>query len=195
VRGELALLLRGRAWWWYLGSAGLGVACLTAPPAAVRPHQVAMAWVWAIALFSALGCRARVHGTTELLDSAPRPVVGQTVATYTAGVALAALLAAPALARLLAAGEPGAAAAVAGGALFVPALALALGEWSGTPKVFEGTFTALWYLGILNSLPALDFLGGGAEAREAGVPMLYALAALPLLAAAIAGRRHRGLRR
>jgi hypothetical protein len=191
VRGELALLLSGRAWWWYLVAAGLGVACLAAPTTAVRPHLVAVAWVWAIAVFSALGCRSRVHGTTELLDAAPHPVGGQTLAAYAAGLATALLLAGPALVRLLATGEAGAAGAVAAGALFVPALALALGEWTGTPKVFEGVFTALWYLGILNGIPALDFLGGTEPARAAGVPGVYAALAVALVAAAVAGRRAR----
>jgi hypothetical protein len=93
--------------------------------------------------------------------------------------------------RLLATGEAGAAGAVAAGALFVPALALALGEWTGTPKVFEGVFTALWYLGILNGIPALDFLGGTEPARAAGVPGVYAALAVALVAAAVAGRRAR----
>lgn len=191
ARGELALLLRGRAWWWYLGWLGLAIASLASPVTAVRPHLVAASWVWAIALFSSLGCRSRVHGTTELLDAAPRPVVGQTLAVFAAGVATAGLLAAPALLRLFVAGELEAVAAVGAGVLFVPALALGLGEWSGTPKVFEGTFTAIWYLGILNGLPALDFLAGGEAARQAGVPAFYAFASLMLLAAALAGRRLR----
>jgi hypothetical protein len=45
------------------------------------------------------------------------------------------------------------------GVVFVPALALAAGRASGTPRLFEIAFLLLWYLGPANQQAVLDFTG------------------------------------
>jgi hypothetical protein len=44
------------------------------------------------------------------------------------------------------------------GALFIPSLALALGVWSKSHKLFEILHVTIWYL-ILNGVEAVDYLG------------------------------------
>ena len=50
------------------------------------------------------------------------------------------------------------------GALFIPALALTLGCWSGSSKLFEVVYTMLWYCGPVEGLAVLDFMGASAPA-------------------------------
>jgi hypothetical protein len=71
---------------------------------------------------------------------------------------------------------------------FIPSLALALGVWSGSRKLFEVVYTVLWYVGPLNNVPALDFIFG-----PASTGITFAMATLVMLAAATLGR-HRHLR-
>jgi hypothetical protein len=70
------------------------------------------------------------------------------------------------------------------GVLFVPALALALGVWSGGSKLFEVLYVLWWYTGPLNSLAGMDFMG----AHTDGLWPVYLALALALLVVAVVGR-------
>ncbi len=188
VVAELRLMIRGWPWWWYLGLAGLLVAQALAPLATARSVLVPVAWLACVLLFSPLGNREQRAGTFEILAASYRPAVRQPLAAWLAGVAVAAGVAAPAVARLLAGGEAGAVLAILAGALFVPGLALALGVWTGGPKAFEVLFTLLWYVGPLNRVPALDFSGATEQAVAHGSAALWLALGLAAVAAALARR-------
>ncbi len=69
-------------------------------------------------------------------------------------------------------------------AMFIPSLALALGVWSGSSKPFEIVYVSLWYLGPLNKVPGLDFIG----AQTNGRPGFFIPLSLALIAFAFLGR-------
>jgi hypothetical protein len=50
-------------------------------------------------------------------------------------------------------------------------------------------YTLLWYIGPLNRVPALDFMGATNEAIAAGAPLIYFPCTIVLFAMAIAGRK------
>jgi hypothetical protein len=136
-----------------------------------------------------MGCWSQVQGTAPLVDAAPRPVLRQLPATWTAGLLIGLAATGPAVLRLLPRDDLSWIGPVAA-AVFVPSLALALGSCSGTPRLFEVIYLIIWYAGPLSGVAALDFLGastrGGAIA-----PLLFAVSALPLLAVAVAARSWR----
>jgi hypothetical protein len=70
------------------------------------------------------------------------------------------------------------------GALFIPALALALGALSGGSKLFEVLYVAWWYAGPLNGVAGLDFMG----ARQDSLWPAYLALAIALLATASLAR-------
>jgi hypothetical protein len=74
------------------------------------------------------------------------------------------------------------------GAAFIPSLALAFGTWSGSSKLFEVTYLLLWYVGLLEHTPSLDFAGISAESITRGIPWVYFGVATLLLGIAVAGR-------
>jgi hypothetical protein len=71
------------------------------------------------------------------------------------------------------------------GALFIPALALALGVTTGSRKFFEALYTAWWYVGPLHHIPRADFMGTTAASST---PVGYLAAALLLVLLAYAWR-------
>lgn len=86
------------------------------------------------------------------------------------------------------------------GALFIPALALALGCWSGNSKLFEVVYTILWYAGPIEGLAGLDCMGASegsvsctcrpAEASfSTNTPLIYLACTVVLLVLAFAGRK------
>jgi hypothetical protein len=70
------------------------------------------------------------------------------------------------------------------GALFIPSLALASGVWSGTSKLFEILYILIWYLGPLNKVTELDFIGS----HSSGSPQFFIPFSIALIAFAILGR-------
>jgi hypothetical protein len=191
--------LNGRRWWWFAVLAGLNVAGLAVPDvlgadapttgAAIRGYLFAAAWFWPITLWSALGSRARRHNAQQIVFCVPRPVGRQLFAAWLAGVCVTALSGIGFAARYAVTGQSAALAAWAVGALFIPSLALALGVWSGSSRAFEVIYTFLWYLGPINQVAVLDYMGVTAGARTGRVSLFYLLASVVLLGLAVLGRR------
>lgn len=212
---ELRLLLGGHPWWWYAGLAGVNVAALLVPAESVATPLL-VAWLLPLSAWSALGCRERLDGTEELLFSGPSPRLRQLPAQLAAGVGVSVVAGSVPLARMAYAGNGPSLLAAGVGALFVPALALCLGAWTGKEKTFHGVYLTVWYLGPVHGVGALDFLGvadavhlllvylgvlsqeatldfmGVTErALEAGSPKLFLAATALLLPLAWTGRGRR----
>ena len=186
---ELALLVRGRRPGWGWVSFGLWLACLLSPLEVVRSFLLPAAWLWPLAAWAEMGNQEARHRTEALVFVCPRPLLRQLPAAYGAGVVLAAAVGSGAALRFCAARAWPEVAAWAVGVGFIPALALAAGALSRGPRLFEISYLLVWYVGLLNKLPAFDFL---APTRQASASFLAATAALLLLAVAARARRLRG---
>ena len=90
--------------------------------------------------------------------------------------------------RLALAGEVASLLAWFVGALFVPSLALALGVWLGNSRGFELVYLLLWYVGVINRVPACDYAGATAEGLALGMPVVYLGITVVLVALALVGR-------
>lgn len=186
VISELRLMLKGHGWWWYLAPAGLFVASLVVPDTQAGQAIAAFAWLWPVLIWAQMGAREARYGTEKLVFSCAHALDRQLPALWTAGVFVALATGGGWGLYLAIAGDGSGFFAWLTGALFVPALALALGVWSGSSRFFEALYTLWWYVGPMNHVPGLDFMGMAA-ARFA--TPFYILATLGLLTAAYAGRR------
>ncbi|GAA4248929.1 ABC transporter permease [Dactylosporangium darangshiense] len=191
LAGELRILVQGAPLWWWLGAGALALASLAVPPGPL----LAIVWVWPVLLWSRLGTQPAASGAAAILAAYPAPR-RRVLAEWGAGVLLAAATGAGAAARMAFAGDVPGLAAWTAGALFVPALALALGTLSGAPRVFQAVYTVLWYL-LITDTRTLDFMGAlRADGRPAGPsPLLWAAAAAAGVAAALARTAWRHARR
>jgi len=187
--GELKLMLNGRAWWFWAVFAGFIVAGALTPIGISRGRILPFAWIWPILAWSAMGAREAKDGTEELVFTAPRPLARQLPAVYAAGLTVALAAGSGVALKCLITGSFAALCGWLVGALFIPALALCLGVWSGGSKSFEAIYTVAWYLGPMQPVAALDFMGASDGAVAAHVPLYYAAATTVLLAASVAGRR------
>jgi hypothetical protein len=184
LHAELRLLLKGQPWWWYAGAAGLLIAGLVAAPDTARQIILPLAWIWPVLVWSGLGSREAHYATRPIVFSAPRPVWRQVPAAWLAGVGVAAATGSGVLVTLARWGDVGGLLGWTAGALFIPALALALGAWSGGRKLFELLYVVWWYCGPLNGAAGLDFMG----ARNTALWTPYLALALGLLGVALIGR-------
>jgi hypothetical protein len=186
---ELRLILKGKKWWWYAVAAGLIVACAATPDASGRGMLLACAWLWPVLMWSNMGVREIRDQTSQLLFSAPHPIARQLPAVWLAGVVLALLTGSGFGARVLLGGDWRGLLAWLIGALFIPTLALALGVWSGSSKLFEIVYLLLWYVGPMHATLQLDFMGSAPGTAATGVPSLYFALTVAIAAVAALGRK------
>lgn len=181
---ELKLLLKGQRWWWYLVAGGLVIAGLFNSPETAYEVILPMAWVWPILLWSSIGSRETRHNVQSITFAAPSPVWRQLPAQWLAGFILSIIVASGVLLRLVIAGDFAGLLWSLIGAIFIPSLALACGVWSNASKLFEILYILFWYLGPINKLSQLDYIGVTGESQ----PLTFILAALALVAIAVLGR-------
>ncbi len=181
---ELKLLLKGQRWWWYIAAVGLIIACFANPSATTREIVLPFAWIWPILIWSAIGNREIHNNVQQLTFSSAAPLMRQLPAQWIAGFIVTLIMASGATLRFAMDGDTVGLLALLSGALFIPSLALASGVWSGTSKLFEILYMVIWYLGPLNKVPGLDFIGSHSN----GYPQFFIPFSVALIAFAIFGR-------
>jgi hypothetical protein len=188
VRAELRLALHGVSLWWYLVAAGLFAASLFTPITVSRGFLIA-AWIWPLTIWSAMGTRETRWRADQLVFSTAHPLRRQLPACWLAGVIIAVLTGGGTGVRLLVAGEQLGLLAWTVGALFIPTMALTLGVWSGSSKLFEVLYLFLWYLGPANQVGQIDFMGAMGPLLPPRTPVLFLTVTVVLVIFAVAGRK------
>ena len=188
-RAELRLNLKGVSWFWYLVAAGLILASAVLPLEVTRLIVLPLAWVWPVLIWANMGARETLYHTNPLLFCLPFPLRRQLPVTWLAGFFIAILMGSPVLVRILLTGNLLDFAGLLVGALFIPSLALALGCWSGSSKLFQAVYLFLWYLATVQGIFFLDFMGHLPMSGTASLSWIYLILALILLAAATLSRQ------
>jgi hypothetical protein len=188
VLAELRLALHGVSRWWYLVALGLIAAGLFTPVAVSRGLLIA-AWIWPLLIWSAMGTRETRWRTDQLVFSTAHPLRRQLPACWLAGVIIALVTGGGTGVRLLVAGEQLGLLAWTVGALFIPTMALALGVWSGSSKLFEVLYLFLWYLGPANHVGPIDFMGVVGPLLPPRTPVLFLAITAALVVFAVLGRK------
>jgi len=188
---EFRLLVKGQPWWWYAGLLGLNISCLAVPYPVFQRFMVPLIWIWPIFLWSAMGNRERRHQAGQIVFPCTRLIVDQLPALWFGGVLAAALSGSGAVLRLAIGGEGHLLFGWFVGVLFVPALALAMGVWTGSRRWFEMLYFVIWFLGVNSQgrVQLLDFLGRGGASAGTDAPGIYLLITAMLLVLALVGRR------
>ena len=186
---ELRLMLKGLQWWWYLVAVGLIVASLIVPLETAHRSLLPIVWIWPVLIWSTMGVREVQNHTDQLVFSAPYPLRRQLPVIWLSGLIVTALIGSGVLVRLLIDGNVDGAVMWAVSALFIPSLALALGTWSGSNKLFQIVYLSLWYIGPMQRVQRFDFMGLEPEnAFAGGVPLIFVGATVVLLIIAVFGR-------
>lgn len=194
---ELLLLVKGWKWYAWAGMAVLWIGCAAAPDETMRKFWYMMAVLWPVLVWSKMGEREAHWQTGQLIYQAARPLGRLFAASWLAGAGVTAAASSGVLAGRLIAGEPLRLAPWLLSVLFIPTLALALGSWSRSSKLFEVVYPILWYLGPFNrenGLAVLDYLGIHTQAPVNVNPLPFlAFTALLALAALLGKRRQMNL--
>lgn len=188
---ELRLMLKRQRWWWYAGAGILFCVSLAHSAAEGRQEVLPFVWIWPALLWSAMGTREARHGTDQLIFSSAHSLRRQFVAAWLAGVVVAILTGFGVCLRTLLASDWVALLGFGVGALFIPTLALTMGVWSGSSKLFEAVYVIWWYVGPIHHDRKLDFMFSSERSLTAGTLRFYLAATLVLFGLALLGRRYR----
>jgi hypothetical protein len=148
-----------------------------------------LAWLLPVLIWSKLGTREARHRTDQLVFSSAKSLQRQLPAVWMAGVLLTLVTGSGVALNLALHGEWPGVLALLVGALFIPSLALCLGVWTGSSKSFEFIYSLLWYIGPINQVGPLDFMGALPGSVEAGIWQFYLVITVIFIGLAFIGRR------
>jgi len=186
---ELRLMLKGYHNILYILALGIIVTQLVIPFEPARHISVAAAMILPISCWSAMGTRETRYNTAQLLFSSPYPVSRQFPISWFAGVTIALLMLSGMIIRTVLGGEWSHLLTLLSAALFTPSLALAFGTVTGSRKLFEVIYLFMWYVGAVEKLKPLNFLGTSEDAVTTDIYLSYLCLAMALFIIAILTRK------
>lgn len=191
VAAELAVTLTGTGIPLSL-IAGVAVLASSVVPLALAWRAVApVLAILPLLAWSSLAVRDARCGADELVAAAARSDAALVRSRWIAGTLAGLLPWLPLLLRTLLGGGAATAGATILAVAALAACALALGRLTRSPHAFEGAFLAVWFLGLLNHLPVLDFVAALTTAPYAAAAVAAAAASAALALALGAREAHR----
>jgi hypothetical protein len=193
---ECLLLVKGLKWNWLVGMAVFWIGCVASPSEGIRKYWFMLIAIWPVLVWSKMGEREVRHQAEQLIYHAAHPLVRLLASSWLAGVIVTAVMASGVLLGRFINAEPIALLPWTLSVLFIPTLALTLGIWSRSSKLFEVVYPTLWYLGPFNpqtQLANLDYLGIHSQAAINTSPLWVAGFIFLLILLAFIGRRQQML--
>ena len=175
--------------WGYSVAGALIIAGLLFPLNEAHGILLPVSWLLPVLIWSKMGTREAHHQTDQLIFSSAKSLKRQLPAVWLAGFFLAIVTGSGVALNLAFHGEWLGVLAWFVGALFIPSLALCLGVWTGSSKLFEFIYTLLWYIGPINRMEILDFMGVLRGSVEARIWQFYLAITIILLGLAFIGRK------
>lgn len=157
IVAELLIMLKGFTIWWYVIAIGLiafGLIC----PVDISKGWLPIIMIWPIAIWSQMMTRETYYGTDQIISSSCSPLY-KFFATWISGMIVGLIISSGLIIQFILIEDISFLLSWLSGIVFIPTLALTLGVWSKTRKLFEVLYILLWYLGPINHLPYVDFLG------------------------------------
>lgn len=187
LAAEFRMAVRGQRRLWYLGCLAGFVATAVAPLNSLGTLVVPIVLLLMLPVWSNLGVREQFHRTEELVFITSKPM-RLLAMSYLVSAGIGAGIVLPAFVRFALGGQLHTLFAGIVAVLFLPAVALAVGIWSGKPAVFEVGYLTAWYLGPMNGVEPLDYLGANPAAPSI-ISIGYLVFAVIAFAIAIIGRQ------
>ncbi|KYG37507.1 hypothetical protein AZF08_23540 [Bacillus gaemokensis] len=182
VKAELSIMLKGFTIWWYAIAIGLiafGLIC----PVDISKGWLPIIMIWPIAIWSQMATREQFYRTNQIIYSSCSPFY-MFFATWISGIIVGLIISSGIIIQFILIEDISFLLSWLSGIVFISTLALTLGVWSRTRKLFEVLYMLWWYLGPVNSLSYLDFLG-----VSTSYFILYAAMSIVLLCIAIIGQQ------
>jgi len=190
ILAELRLMLKGNHWMWYAGAVLLWVFSLISSPDSLTLWVTILA-IWPLLIWSKMGIRESYYRTNQIVFSCSKPLWRLLFASWLAGVMVTALLWSGIAINFVWHGQWPNLSAWLIAVLIVPSFALMFSTWTGSSKIFEVFYLVVWYAGIANRLPAMDYIGLTPQAVIYQQPTLILFILTVCILFGVLGRRHK----
>ena len=188
IKAELTLLLGRQPFFWKLIALTGIILCAVLDIEIVQTIIMPLLMIWFVNVFSSLGSREHQQDMLKIIATIPGGKVKQITFSWIAGILVAFALAVPVIARMLMLGQHGGVFAAIAGVVFVPSLALFLGEITKTNRFFEVLFIVITYL-ILNDVAFSMYMGIHPNMLNLMQAFIYLILGVALGAIAVLNRR------
>jgi hypothetical protein len=182
LRLELKLILKGHSVYWFIGLLVLNIMQLFISHSLLISLVLPISWLWCVVVISQLGQLEKQANTLELLTYSKQSAILPSLACYSAACILLVLASMGSLVRFTGSAEWLLLAQVIIAISFTVSLAYFCGALTGTKRMFEVLYPALWYIGPIQTALYVDFFGVNSQASwQAGVPYYFVAIAISLL--------------
>ncbi len=192
LRLELKLILKGHSVYWFIGLLVLNIMQLLVSHMLLISLVLPLSWLWCVLVISQLGQVEKQANTLELVTYSKQSAISQSFACYCAAWILLALASIGSLVRFTGSAEWLLLVQLAIAISFTVSLAYFCGAFSGTKRMFEVLYPALWYIGPMQTALYVDFFGVNSQASwQAGVPYYFVVISISLLMLTIGAKNTR----
>lgn len=182
LRLELKLLLKGHSVYWFVGLLILNMVQFFISHSLLVSLVLPLSWLWCVLVISQLGQAEKQGNTLELVTYSTQSPILQSLACYSATSILLALASMGSFMRFTGGAEWLLLVQMIVAISFTVSLAYFCGALTGTKRMFEVLYPALWYVGPIQAALYVDFFGVNSQASwQAGVPYYFAAISLGLL--------------
>ncbi len=157
TRAELRIMRSDLSIWWLLLIILLIVGSLFAPLPAIK-SWLPLLMVLPLSIWSQMGTREKYYSTAELIGSSCPPYY-KWLSVWLAGIIITFLVSAGVITHFVMEAQWALLGSWGIAVFFLPTLALISGSVTKSRKFFEVIYILWWYLGPINNIPYLDFLG------------------------------------
>ena len=182
LRLELKLILKGHSVYWFIGLLVLNIMQLFISHSLLISLVLPISWLWCVVVISQLGQLDKQANTLELLTYSKQSAILPSLACYSAACILLVLASMGSLVRFTGSTEWLLLAQLIIAISFAVSLAYFCGALTGTKRMFEVLYPALWYIGPIQTALYVDFFGVNSQASwQAGVPYYFVAISISLL--------------
>ena len=158
IAAELKLMIKGQSLAWKLVALTGVVSSIFVDLVTVQILIIPLVLLWFINAFSSLGYKERYYDILQIISTIPRGRFRQIIYSYTAGLCISFILLCPVTIRMILAGQIYGVFIALSAMVFVPSLALFLGEVTKSNRPFEMLMIFVTYM-ILNGEHFIDYVG------------------------------------
>ena len=182
LRLELKLILKGHSVYWFIGLLVLNIIQLFISQKLLISLVLPISWLWCVLVISQLGQLEKQFNTLELVTYSKQSSILQSLACYCAAWILLALVSMGSVVRFAGSAEWLLLVQLIIAISFTVSLAYFCGALTGTKRMFEVLYPALWYIGPIQTALYVDFFGVNSQASwQAGVPYYFVVISISLL--------------
>ncbi|MBA6391570.1 hypothetical protein H4J38_12415 [Colwellia sp. BRX10-3] len=192
LRLELKLLLKGRSIYWVIGLLILNIIQLFISQELLISIVLPISWLWCVLVISQLGQIEKQANTLELVAYSRKSIKLSSLASYFAAWILLLLASLGGLLRFTATTEWMLVIQLIIAISFTVSLAYFCGTFTGTKRMYEVLYPAIWYIGPIQTALYVDFFGVNSQLSwQAGMPYYFLAVSIALLMLTIVAKSRR----